>query len=381
MPHRSTLIYSCIQAFFWMAWAALLGFSSTYLLSSGLTSFDTGLLMGFCSLLSAVFQPVLAGFIDRKGFFLLKPVIILLSALSAVLCGILPFLALSPLVTGILFSTAAGLLQLSSPLLNTLASTVEGTDFGIARGIGSLGYAIIFYIIGWLCDIWSHQTVVLAAAISFTGVILTTAAFRSSHSAETGNQPSSQGSFPARYRSFMITLAGVLLLYISHVYLGNYGYQIVLSKSGNSVNFGTGGTLAAIAELPVMFLFGSLLKKKPASFWVRITGFSFFLKAAVIFLSVRITGYYAAMAFQLTGWGMIQVASVYYVNEVIPAEDAAKGQSMFTSALALATVFGSFTGGWLIDTFSVRVLVMTAVCFAAAGALIVFFSMKGRISA
>ena len=174
----------------------------------------------------------------------------------------------------------------------------------------------------------------------------------------------------------MITLAGVLLLYISHVLLGNYGYQIVLSKGGTSVNFGTGGTLAAIAELPVMFLFGVLLKRKPASFWVRITGFSFFLKACLILLSSRMSGYYAAMAFQLTGWGMIQVASVYYVNEVIAEEDAAKGQSMFTSALALATVIGSFAGGWLIDTFSVHALLMAAACIAGTGALIVFFSMK-----
>ena len=54
MNRRTTLIYSIIQMFFWSGWAALLGFSSTFLLSVGLSSLKVGILMGCCSLASAL---------------------------------------------------------------------------------------------------------------------------------------------------------------------------------------------------------------------------------------------------------------------------------------------------------------------------------------
>lgn len=377
MNRRTTLIYSIIQMFFWSGWAALLGFSSTFLLSVGLSSLKVGILMGCCSLASALLQPLLAGAVDRAGTASLKRVIPALSFLSIGFGIFLLRFSVKPMTAGILFGICAGIIQLMSPFLNAMASSAEGTDFGIARGIGSAGYALVFPFIGQLCEKWSTNAVIIAAILGFAGTAVFTLFFPAADRPHTETRAGQEnGSFAAQHPAFMVTLSGVLLLYISHVLLGNYGYQIVLSKGGNSIAFGNGGSIAACAELPVMFLFALLLKKKPASFWVRITGFSFFLKAAVILLTKGISAYYAAMLFQLTGWGLIQVASVYYVNEAIEPENAVRGQSMFTSALAMATVIGSFAGGWLIDTFSVHTMIAVAAAAAGIGACIVFLSLK-----
>ena len=376
MNRRTTWIYSIIQMFFWSGWAALLGFSSTFLLSADLSSLMIGIVMGCCSLASALLQPILAGAVDRAGTANLKKVIPALSFLSigsgiALLC-----LPAKPLTAGILFGICAGIIQLMSPLLNAMASSAEGTDFGIARGIGSAGYALVFPFIGQFCEKWSTHAVIIAAVIALTGVSFFTLFFPAADHPHGNNETMDTGSFLKEHPSFMAALAGVLLLYISHVLLGNYGYQIVLSIGGTSISFGNAGSIAACAELPVMFLFARLLKKKPASFWVRITGISFFMKACTILLAKGMPVYYAAMLFQLTGWGLIQVASVYYVDEAIEAENAVKGQSLFTSALAIATVIGSFAGGWLIDKLSVHALIAAAAAAAGIGAAIVFLSMK-----
>ena len=372
---RPTILYSLLQAFFWTAWAALFGFSSTYLLAAGLSSFRIGIVMGICSLVSAVLQPVLAGWMDRTAHRYLKTGIVLFSLVSIAVCFVMLFWQVMP---GILFGLCAGLLQMMAPLVNALAADNPDTDFGISRGIGSLGYAVVFPLIGIFTARWKADTAVATAAAGFAGTILMTCLFpvtrTAANTVSAGPQDSS--SFVRRYRSFMLVLAGVLLLYISHVFLGNYGYQIVLHKGGDSVAYGNGGSIAALFELPTMFLFARLLRFRPASFFVRITGFSFFLKALIIFLAHGMGGYYAAMAFQLSGWGMIQVASVYYVNEVIAPEDTVRGQSLFTSALALATVIGSFAGGWLLDRFSVSALTGAAVLLAAVGAVIVFLCMR-----
>ncbi|MBR3126816.1 MAG: MFS transporter [Solobacterium sp.] len=372
---RPTILYSLLQSFFWSVWAALFGFSSTYLLAAGLSSFRIGIVMGVCSLVSAVLQPVLAGWMDRTAHRYLKTGIVLFSLVSIAVCFVMLFWQVIP---GILFGLCAGLLQMMAPLVNALAADNPDTDFGISRGIGSLGYAVVFPLIGIFTARWKADAAVAAAAAGFAGTILMTCLFPVTRTAANtvSSGPQDSSSFVRRYRSFMLVLAGVLLLYISHVFLGNYGYQIVQHKGGDSVAYGNGGSIAALFELPTMFLFARLLRFRPASFWVRITGISFFLKALTIFLAHGMGGYYAAMAFQLSGWGMIQVASVYYVNEVIAPEDTVRGQSLFTSALALATVIGSFAGGWLLDRFSVPALTGIAALLAAVGAVIVFLCMR-----
>ena len=376
MKNRATLIYSLLQACFWSAWAAMFGYASAYLLAAGLSSFRIGIVMGICSLASALVQPLLAGLMDRTQHRYLKPCIILLCLASAGLCIALLVIPQPP--AGMLFGLSAGLLQLAAPLVNSLAAENADTDFGVARGVGSLGYAVIFPVIGWLSAWWKPDAAVLSAVLTFIGTAVFVHLFPAAGfvPAEPEKQTAEHTPFLTRYRSFMLVLGGVLFLYISHVFLGNYGYQIVLSKGGDSAAYGTGGSIAALFELPVMFFFARFLQKRPASFWVRICGFSFFLKALIITLASSMTGYYAAMVMQLTGWGMIQVASVYYVNEVIAPADAVRGQSLFTSALALATVIGSFAGGWLIDALSVQALSVTAALLAALGALIVFLCMK-----
>ncbi len=381
MNRRLTAVYSAVQIFFWMMWAALMGFSSTYLLDAGLSSTAIGAVIAVCSLVSAVVQPALASLIDRRGEKLLRTSI-------GVMCGLITAVSLilfrggfGPAVTGVLFGICAGLMQIILPLLNSMAAGSTETDFGIARGLGSLGYALIFPVIGWLCEAWNTGAVVLVSAFCAAGVVLSAGHYpvrMAVHREQNGSKPVFRS-----YRTFFITLTGVFFLYVCHVLLGNYGYQIVLSKGGNAVSYGNVGSIAAAAELPTMFLFTFLLKKRPASFWVKISGISFFLKALGAIIVRTVPAYYAVQIFQLTGWAMIQVASVYYVRDIMREEDRVKGQAFFTSALTLATVIGSLCGGWLIDTYSVRALIIAAMITGAAGALTVFLSVrsgKGRSS-
>ena len=254
---RPTILYSLLQAFFWSAWAALFGFSSTYLLAAGLSSFRIGIIMGICSLVSAVLQPVLAGWMDRTAHRYLKTGIVLFSLVSIAVCFVMLVWQVMP---GILFGLCAGLLQMMAPLVNALAADNPDTDFGISRGIGSLGYAVVFPLIGIFTARWKADAAVAAAAAGFAGTILMTCLFPVTRTAANtvSSGPQDSSSFVRRYRSFMLVLAGVLLLYISHVFLGNYGYQIVLHKGGDSVAYGNGGSIAALFELPTMFLFAQI---------------------------------------------------------------------------------------------------------------------------
>ncbi len=60
--------YSVVQGFFWMSFAAVMGFSSVYLLGCGLTSSQVGLILAVSGIGAFIIQPVLAGYADLAAF-------------------------------------------------------------------------------------------------------------------------------------------------------------------------------------------------------------------------------------------------------------------------------------------------------------------------
>ena len=75
--------------------------------------------------------------------------------------------------------------------------------------------------------------------------------------------------------------------------------------------------------------------------------------------------------FQPLGWGLITVASVYFVNQLMQEQDRIKGQAYMTMSLSVATIIGSLGGGWLIDAIGVNGMLIVAVICAAMGTAIV----------
>lgn len=386
---ESTVKYSVIQGCFWMAWAGYVGFSSTYLLDVGLTSGQIGIIVAICGLLSALLQPVVAGLVDRKGGNSLKQTSLLLITVSLILTlSLFLWYGRGKYVSGLLFGANIAILQMLAPLVNALAAGNIRTNFSLARGIGSLSYAVMFRYFGALAAKDSVNAVPIRLLFVFAVMAVAVTLYRlegaelSDGEKEKGsgeNRGESRGvSFFSRYPWFMVMLAGVLLLYISHVMLLYFGYQILQTKGGDSAAWGNVGSLGAILELPVMFLSIYFLKVKPASFWVRISGIAFFLQTAGAMVVPDVMGYYAIQIFQPLGWAVLQVCSVYFIREAIAPEDAVKGQSCFTSSYTLATVLGSSCGGLLIDWAGISTMLIFAVAAAGIGALILLLTVPGK---
>lgn len=67
--------YAVIQGLYWMYFAAIMSFSGFFLLSGGFTNTQIGILAAIAGLLSAVLQPVLAGYADQPQSPSLKKLI------------------------------------------------------------------------------------------------------------------------------------------------------------------------------------------------------------------------------------------------------------------------------------------------------------------
>lgn len=372
--------YLCIQTAYWMSFAALMGFSSVYLLGVGFSSTQIGLIIAAAGILSAVLQPAIASYADRPESPSLRQLVMAIVGTQLLLAVALLLVKGSMLLTGLLYGGAIAILQLTMPLINSLGteSINQGADlrFGFCRGMASAAYAVTAFCLGRVQERTGTAMVPVSVSLILLALLaaLTLFPFRKSAAPVKEEKKTSGGLgyLWKRYPKFCLVLAGCVLLYVSHALINNFTFQILETKGGGAKEMGAVMAVCAILEMPAMFCFGWLLKKARVDFWLRICGIAFALKTLLTLLAPNIPAFYAVQILQPFGWGLISVAAVFYVNAVMAPQDAIKGQAYMTMTFTLGTVLASIAGGRLIDSMGVDAMLVfgTAAGFLGAAVLL-----------
>ena len=375
-----TPLYAAVQFFFWFAYGTAVNFASVYLLACGLSNTAIGLISAAACALSVLIQPILAAWADREESPSVKAILLALTAALLAFGGLL-ILAFGKgaALNGLFLGGAILLVQIGLPFVNALATESlnagERLNFSLARGFGSIGYAVMSVSVGALIARFG-PIVAPWAVMAVSGLLLMAVGlfpFAKRHRDSRDEKEGADGltGFLRRYPAFALTLLGCVLIYTSHVLINSFVYQIVVSKGGNSEHMGIAMGLAGLLEVLSMALFSTLLKWKGSRFWFRISGLFFTLKALCSLLAPNMGAFYLVQLIQPLGWGLMTVASVYYVNEIMRERDRIKGQAYMTMALSVGTIVGSLCGGVLIDALGVNGMLIAAVCCGGAGSLIV----------
>ena len=373
-----TASYGAVQFFFWFVYGTALAFASPYLLDCGLSNTEIGLISAAACALSVLFQPAVSAYADQERSPSIKT-FLLIAGGGVMVFGL--FLALvygkGGLLNGLLLGGAILLVQMALPFTNALATETinqgKRLNFSFARAFGSIGYAVMSITIGRLIA-WKGTAVepwalVVTSVCFFLSVALFP--FKKTFRAERPKVSGSALAFLRRYPAFAVTLAGCVLIYISHAVINNFIYQIVVPRGGTSEHMGTAMALAGLLEVLAMFCFPALTRWKDSGFWFRVSGVFFTLKALCTLLAPNMTVFYLVQLFQPLGWGLMTVASVYFVNRLMQEQDRIKGQAYMTMSLSAATIIGSLGGGWMIDAFGVDGMLTAAVISSALGTVIV----------
>lgn len=374
-----TLSYSLIQGTFWMAFAVISGFASLYLLDCGFTNTQIGMIIAVAGLISAVLQPMVAGLADKPGKLSPRVLSLLLGA-AQIGCGcLLPLVKGSMVLTCMVYGAAIALLQVIMPLVNSMGIADEQAgdrlNFGAARCLGSIGYAVTAYVLGAVSGKTGSICVPVGMAIGFALFLLVVFRFpaqKKQASAAGAGAGSSPVQFVKKYPRFCLVLMGTTLIYVSHALLNSFTLQIVQSKGGSSAEMGTAVAIAALIELPTMFVFNRMRKIARCDTWVKIAGIFFTLKILFSMLCTTMTGFYTVQLLQIMGWALMSVSSVFFIDAVMAPEDAVKGQAYFTMTYTLGSVLGATVGGWLIDLFGVPQMLLFGTVGAAIGTMILF---------
>ena len=187
-----------------------------------------------------------------------------------------------------------------------------------------------------------------------------------------------KGFFLRRYPELGLLVAGSVGLYLSHMVVNTFAFQIVTAKGGGTEEMGIGSAIAALVELPVMMGFARINRRFSARTLLWVSGVFFTLKSLFTLLSPNLPLYYLTQVLQMGAFALATVASVQYIAETIPPEDAVKGQSWYIMATTIGNVIGAQAGGFFRDQWGVDAMLVFATVLSGLGAAIVFAAMHRK---
>lgn len=382
---RKLMIQYCIlQGSYWASFCVIYAFATVFLLSRGFESSMIGVIIAAGNILGVILQPMVASIADRSEKISLHKLTAMLSVIMILLLVLLYFVPNGLLAVAVLFLLTDTFLQVIQPLINSVSvyyvNQGVSVDFGSARGIGSLSYAAASYILGIVIEKFGTRSILMAGILVALVLLVTVLSMpvRSSSAASRPKEKEPEQNdaglivFAGRYKNFMLTLAGITLLFTFHNMNNAYLIKVIENVGGTSADMGRMLSIAAVTELPVMFLFSRISKHFKSSTLLMVSGAFFAIRAAGFMLAGNVMTMYLAAMLQIGSFALYIPSSVYYVNETMLDQDKFKGQAVMTATNTLGGVFGSLFGGFLIDNAGVGA--MNTVCFAmaAAGAVLVF---------
>lgn len=399
LVRKLTLKYAILQSTYWVSQCAIGSFAAVFLKMKNFDNTQIGIVLSFASVFSIILQLIVATFADKTKKISLRSIVIVLMFLVLALGIILYIAPYSFLLIAINFGVISALQTTLNPLFNSLAVEYlnKGVqiNYGLARGTGSISFAITSYFLGSYVTHNGPSVLIPVFLISYCFVIISAFVFKTTISElslstidigddnncnnkiENNNmEPTGTIEFFIKYKKYMFQLLGIAMLFYSHNIICTYLYKIIENLGGNSTDMGISLAITATVELPTMSAFVYLVSKIKCHKLIKISAFFFFIKVAIAWLAPNIYVVHFSQALQIFAYALFTPASVYYVNTIIEKQDKVKGQSMLGVAMCVAGTIANITGGKVMDLFGVSATLLLGTVVTACGFIIVCFSTE-----
>lgn len=399
-PFLWTLRYSLINITYFAAFCTIHAYAAVYLLANGFSNTQVGILLAVANIVSAVFQPLIAGVIDKPGpltnrrFILVSVLIIFAGSLLLLFFNKSKafIFAVYALIYMIQFSYQPVVLALNFEYQKAGCPIY----FGLARGLGSASFAVTSAFIGGMVAkqgvnvlLWVNIiTMVLSAVIVFTfkkpeetgaGSSAVSEPAKTQAAASNGTAATAHNKisdFAKTYPAFMLFLVGTICFFFAHNMINDFMIQIIRGLGGGEKELGYSNFLQAILELPVMALIGFVLKKIASRKLLVFSGAAFFIKMIILMTAGNMAMYYFSQSFQLFAYAVFVPAAAYYVSETMEELDQVKGQAYITSAITIGGVFSNLISGVILDNLGINPMLLTGTTVCGLGVVIAFIAMK-----
>ncbi|MBO4347315.1 MAG: MFS transporter [Lachnospiraceae bacterium] len=396
-----TLRYTMINMLYFVAFCTVHAYAGVYLLDKGFTNTQVGLALATANILSVFAQPFVAGIID-KGGILTNRLVVMFSSLF--LCAgslLLIFVDGIKVPIFVIFVLMYMIQFVYMPIM--IAMNFEyskagcNINFGLARGMGSVGFAITSFFLGKAVADYGTRVILFVTIVSMALMSLVVFFFKKpadgnknpeeadseikeSSDAKKDKAGSNLFAFAKKYPFFVVFLLGTACCFFAHNMINDFMIQIIRNLGGNETQLGYATFLQAILELPVMALIGIVLKKISERHLLVFSAVSFFVKTAILLFATALIGMYISQSFQMFAYAVFIPTSAYFADNVMKENDKVKGQAYINSAITLGGVFSNLVSGRLLDGFGVHTMLSVGLAVCLTGVIIVIIAVYPMMS-
>ncbi len=358
---KTFLSFAMLDSLYWAFYAAFVGFTSTYLLSCGMSNATLSMMLSFfmgASFIGAFFWGSVCDKLRTN-----KKVFIPEFVLANIIAFIIYFMANKNILISTILYPVFGFL--SAPLGSNLDTWMlrsfhkDAATYGRARAVGSVGYAITALIMGFLINIFGYQMIPIgfiffAVLVLSLATIIKEVPFEEvvAHSS-TGNPKELLHVGPYIFMLIVVFFTGLSISPINNL-------KIVLLKSvGGDVSIlGLDSFLGVMVQAVFIFISGNL-KKIPV--YVRL-----FLMTLTVFITMLLD------SFAIGSWMIIlgTVFSNMSYGIMLPTQreivESNVPSTLKNTAHSLSdAMYGSFSGilaltysGFVMDAFGAKSVAM-----------------------
>lgn len=387
MKRSLTPLYCLHQAAFFFAMAGISAFAVTYLMGKGFSAGIIGVMLASNNILSCLLQPIIGSHVDKTSVAKLQKIIPAFLIAAFVFFACVELLSLPLGVTGVLYVAGYLTFSITLPLFNPLCAHYARSgyliDYGAGSGMGSLSFSFASLGFGYIIARLGGRVMILIVLLCLAIQLILVMRYpkvQSGSAAQTKRSDDSLSvlAFARRYRLFMVTMVGVMLLAACHAMAENYLIQVFGRIGGGSEHVGVALFLACITAAPFMLFFERIQRRTGVVILLRLSGVFYIIKAVLLIFASSIVSVYLIELLQTFTYAFLYPSLYYLVMQRISSTDMAKGQTLASSMFTLGMALGNSLGGVAIEHLGLSAMLTLAACIACAGTLLINAAISRR---
>lgn len=369
--------YNLMHIFYFAAICSLGGFAAIFLSYKGLSNTQIGTVTGGACVLSIVISPLISSIASKfnkislqhylTGYMILAGLVYTLIAF-----GNLP-LALLMAAYILIYSTSNSVVPLLTTICMNFMAEGEKLNFGLARGLGSLSYALAAVLLSQVADLISPlwmSVIFLGSAVLFMLSLFST---KKTYAAGSSNKKSNGSllKLPFKYKSFFLILLGFAFMMGSATCLSTYLPNVIHDLKGTDSMFGYAVFFMAASELPVMAAAPKIMRKTGMMPLIGAAAVFYLLRNGLIALAGSLPVLFLGMMMQGFSYGLLTAVMTYYIQKNLEEKDQVMGQTFLAiMTTGIGSTIGNVVGGALCDTFGLAALKVFALASVSLGTFI-----------
>ncbi len=379
-----TAKYAVLQAGYWIDYLILFSFAAVFLSGRGFTTGQIGTVTAGASIITMIIQQFSGTVADKSKTVTIRMISMIFISASLLSTAALLFLPKRYLSTMVFYTVALSLQAAFSPILSSLSMEFINNgyelNFGLARSVGSLGYALCANFMGTIVEMHGPE-VILPIYIAVYAVELIVLWFfprpekMEREKAQAQEEPSTVLQFLRIYRRFLTVMASFILLFFPMFILNTYIIYFVRYFGGGEAEMGRALFINAMTEIPMMLVSSRIMRRTGAARMLKTAAVFICVKMILIRICPSITFFVLLHFTGLFIGGLFNVSAVFYINSIVGQKDMVKAQAMFGLATSgICATLANYFGGIMLEHLSIPAVATISVISSFLGIIVLLIA-------